>query len=87
MAGLALSRLAPYTSWNDVYAEYARQWDRYVEIIKPDQLDITVSMALQSPKENLHLESKMNMLRSRKNELFEACMKTQACDLIRETSK
>jgi len=44
-------------------------------------------MALQSPTEKLDLESKMNMLRSRKNELFEACMKTQARDLIRETSK
>ena len=160
--GLAVSRLAPYTSWNDVYAEYARQWDRYVEIVKPDQvmkiavryvnrfdlpgnrvelsdyfrtypevsedikydlsgflnqlhipmpdiqgqaiitqarvpppddsvisvlLDIAVSMAVQSPTETLDLESKMNILRLRKNELFEACMKTQARDLIRETPK
>lgn len=160
--GLAVSRLAPYTSWDDVYAEYARHWNRYLEIVKPDQvtglsvryvnrfdlpgnrvelsdyfrtyptvsedikydlsgflnqlhipmpdihgqaiitqarvpppdesvisvlLDITVSSVIQLPTENFSLESKMNILRSRKNELFEACMKSQARDLIRETSK
>lgn len=160
--GLAVSRLAPYTSWKDVYAEYARHWDRYLKIIKPDQvtklavryvnrfdlpgnrvelcdyfrtypevsedikydlsgflnqmhipmpdihgqaiitqarvpppdesvisilLDIAVSMVEQAPTNEIALESKMNVLRSRKNELFEACMKPQARDLIRETSK
>jgi uncharacterized protein (TIGR04255 family) len=160
--GLAVSRLAPYLNWEDVYAEYARHWNRYMEIVTPNEvtqlavryvnrfdlpgnrvelsdyfrtypeispdikydlsgflnqmhipmpdidgqaiitqarvpppnhsvisvlLDIAVSMAMQTPASELNLESKMSILRSRKNELFEACMKKQARELIREASK
>jgi uncharacterized protein (TIGR04255 family) len=159
--GFAISRLAPYTSWNDVYVEYAKHWKRFVEIIRPDQvvklavryvnrfdlpgtsvelsdyfrtypevsediryelsgflnqlnipmrdingqaiitqacvpprdesvisilLDIAVSMIVNLPSGDPSLDSKMTNLRMRKNELFEACIKQPARDLIREFS-
>lgn len=158
--GLAISRLAPYTNWDEVYAEFSRHLNRYIEQVAPDQvtqvavryinrfdlpgervelydyfrtypevsedikfdisgflnqmqipmpdivgeavitqarvpppsanlisvlLDIAVSKAINEPPGTCDIRSAMELLRARKNELFEACMKPQARDLIRET--
>ena len=34
--GLAISRLKPYTDWNNVFGEFRRIWERYVSVIKPE---------------------------------------------------
>lgn len=158
--GLAISRLAPYTTWEDVFAEFKSHWLRYVELIKPDKiqrvavryinrfdlpgnrveladyfrtyptvshdiqydvagflmqlqlplpdiggqasitqalvpppsenivsvlLDITVSKSMESAHEDFEIEHLMQILRNKKNQFFEACMKPTARDLIRET--
>jgi len=158
--GLAVSRLAPYTSWEDVYSEFESHWLRYVQQISPQKvtslavryvnrfdlpgdrielhdyfrtypevsedikfdvvgflnqlqitmpdigghatitqarvppprervisvlLDIVISKVIKKPPHELDLKGAMDTLRARKNELFEACMKSQARDLIRET--
>jgi hypothetical protein len=48
-------------------------------------LDIAVSKAINKPPDACDIQVAMGLLRARKNELFEACMKQQARDLIRET--
>jgi uncharacterized protein (TIGR04255 family) len=158
--GLSISRLAPYTTWKDVFAEFAAHWARYVDKITPSYvtqlavryinrfdfpggrvelhdyfrtypevsedikfdisgflnqihipmpdiggqaiitqarvpppspqiisvlLDIAVSKAINESPENFEIKSEMDVLRARKNQLFEACIKPQARDLIRET--
>jgi len=36
--GFAVSRLAPYTSWGDVFAEFIAHWSRYADQVKPDKV-------------------------------------------------
>ena len=157
--GLAVSRLAPYTRWEDVFAEFRNHWQRYLELVEPDVLiqlavryinrfdlpgnrielkdyfrtypevsdDIPYDVSgflnqLQFPlsainghamltqarvpppregvisvlvdiadirnvnerAKDFDIAETMNILRHEKNKLFEACMKKQARDLIRE---
>jgi uncharacterized protein (TIGR04255 family) len=157
--GLAVSRLAPYTKWEDVFGEFRDHWQRYLELIEPDVLtqlavryinrfdlpgerielhdyfrtypevsedipydvsgflnqlqipmpdinghamvtqarvppprenvisilvDIAISRNINEPAEDFDIAETMNILRNKKNAIFEACMKKQARDLIRE---
>jgi uncharacterized protein (TIGR04255 family) len=157
--GLAVSRLAPYTDWEDVFGEFRNHWQRYLELVEPDVLiqlavryvnrfdlpgervelhdyfrtypevskdipydvsgflnqlqfpmpdinghatltqarvppprddvisilvDIAILRNVNEPAKNFDIDRTMNILRNKKNALFEACMKKQARDLIRE---
>ncbi len=48
-------------------------------------LDIAVSSLFDATPDNQEIEKAMQILRTKKNEFFEACMKSPARDLIRET--
>lgn len=160
--GLAVSRLAPYTKWEDVFGEFRNHWQRYLELVEPDVLtqlavryinrfdlpgerielhdyfrtypevseeipydvsgflnqlqipmpdinghamvtqarvppprenvisillDIAIAGNVNEPAKEFDIAKTMNILRNKKNSLFEACMKKQARDLIREVPR
>ena len=159
--GLAVSRMAPYTTWDELFEEFEKYWHRYLEEIEPDilvqlavryinrfdlpgdrvelkdyfrtypevsedvpyditgflnqlqipmpdinghalitqarvppsrdsvisiLLDIAVSKQINAAACDYDIPEAMRVLRSKKNVIFEACMKKQARDLIKETS-
>jgi len=160
--GLAVSRLAPYLTWEEVFDEFLTHWSRYLEVIKPDilvqlavryinrfdvpgervelkdyfrtypevsedipydiagflnqlqipmpdingyalvtqarvppsrdnvisiLLDIAVSKQVNAMACEFDIAEALSVLRLKKNTIFEACMKKQARDLIRESTK